>query len=71
MGIPAVAVPLTDCLNNGLKDIVVPPKIVPLASTCEMLLRMCSRVPILENRGHTGVSTFPHVNRLDRLERTS
>jgi len=53
MGISAVADPRADCLSDGLEDLVVSPMMAPLAQC----LGVCSRVPVLEYRGHRGVST--------------
>ncbi len=54
--------PLADCLSDGFTDLVEPPS---------QLLRICSNVPILEQRGHAGVSIFPLMHRLDGHGRTS
>ncbi len=68
LGVSAVLDPLADCLSDGFEDLVVPPSIPALT---QQLLRMCSNVPTLEQRGHAGVSILPHLHRLDGLERSS
>ncbi len=43
----------------------------PSPGAQEQLLSICSRVPVLEYRGHDGVSTLPQTNKLSGLGRMS
>lgn len=65
LGVSSVLYLLADCLSNRFQGLVVSPPIHALIH----LLKMCSNVPILEHRGHAGITLLPHVQRLDELGR--
>lgn len=73
LGASALLHPPNSCndgFSNGLQDLIMPPLVPPLSKFVQQL-RMCSRVPRLEDSGHAGDSTLPHMYIFDGLASSS